>query len=1426
MQAGALTVSLAAYGYRDVLEAMPKPGGDRVAAAADVQALVDAALAEPGLVVVHLLTHGCQGRGRTVLYVLGPDGVRVQTSVGEWLNRVEERGGDCGPVLFVLDVCHAGAAVEYQLQQLVDADGQQAWVLAAASGADPAYDGRLTKALTQVLEGFRSGELRVDPSVRYIPLRRLFIEVGRLVEEQSRGSYPQRVHSSYVPLHIDVDQLEFFANPGWDPALQGNDARGEVAAEVAALLDEAFDPRHFMRRASAAEAVFGQVGRGFFHGRAEQLHQLRGWVMGTGPSLRVVIGKPGVGKSALLGVVVCAAHPALRVPTRDLWDRLADMPPPLPEGCLAVVHARRRTVAQIRASIARQWQLPAPGEPGDGNGGEWTGQHLITALRQSLAGPGSAAMIRLLVVDAVDETDKPGDLVTDVLSPLAAARREDGGPLCQILIAGREEAHLQPLIDAATATGGLIDLGKIPRQQLRPALTDYVKDLLGHGTRYEILPYAPAADVLAEAIADALTAGPGTDSDPAPQLWGEFLVAGLYVRHVLDLPPVQELVEARRLGEAVPDDLGGVLDLDLARPAPGLDVQVVQAVARALAFAEGSGMPERVTGQAAAAFLPSPGYPAGLGSGETRRALDRLRFYLRRDVDDLDGSTLYRLFHQGLADRLRADATAATGPDPAARIWQNLYAMIPAGPDGSRQWQYAEPYLLRHAAQHAAAAGRLEDLLQDTEFLTHADPATLAPLLAALPAGAADGAADTYRASYAFHSRQPPTARAQILAVDAARYRYLDLAQRLSSAAIWQPVWATCQSRSAGLRLTLTAHTAGVAAVAVGRAGDREVIVSGSYDRTVRVWDAVTGQPAGQPLTGHTGAVVSVAMGRAGDRDVITSGSYDRTVRVWDAVTGQPVGPPLTGHTGAVYAVAMGRAGDRDVIVSGSRDRTVRVWDAVTGQPAGPPLTGHTAWVKAVAVGRAGDRDVIISGSSDETVQIWDAVTGQPVGPPLTGHTGNVGSVAVGRAGDRDVIISGGDETVRVWDAVTGHPVGPPLTGHTGNVGSVAVGRAGDHDVIVSGSSDETVRVWDAVTGQPVGPPLTGHTGNVGSVAVGRAGDHDVITSGSYDRTVRVWDTVTGQPVGPPLTGHTGAVYAVAMGRAGDREVIASCSDRTVRVWDVVTGQPAGPPLTGHTSWVSAVAVGRAGDRDVIVSGSYDRTVRVWDAVTGQPAGPPLTGHTDSVGSVAVGRAGDRDVIVSGSYGTVRVWDAVTGQPAGQPLTGHTGAVYAVAVGRAGDRDVIISGSKDETVRVWDAVTGHPVGPPLTGHTDSVGSVAVGRAGDREVIISGSSDRTVRVWDAVTGHPVGPPLTGHTDSVGSVAVGRAGDRDVIVSGSSDGTVQIWDAATRQLMAQQQFPDTIPSLALAGERLVAAQGNDVVVLRVNPAILPTAGLSAS
>jgi WD40 repeat protein len=79
-------------------------------------------------------------------------------------------------------------------------------------------------------------------------------------------------------------------------------------------------------------------------------------------------------------------------------------------------------------------------------------------------------------------------------------------------------------------------------------------------------------------------------------------------------------------------------------------------------------------------------------------------------------------------------------------------------------------------------------------------------------------------------------------------------------------------------------------------------------------------------MRGHEGGVTSVAFDRAGGR--IVSGSEDRTVRVWDAATGAELSC-LRGHESGVNSVAFERAGGR--VVSGSYDRTVRVWDAATG---------------------------------------------------------------------------------------------------------------------------------------------------------------------------------------------------------------------------------------------------------------------------------------------------------------------------------------------------------------------------------------------------------------------------------------------------------------------------------------------------------------
>ncbi|TYB69986.1 hypothetical protein FXF51_05570 [Nonomuraea sp. PA05] len=81
------------------------------------------------------------------------------------------------------------------------------------------------------------------------------------------------------------------------------------------------------------------------------------------------------------------------------------------------------------------------------------------------------------------------------------------------------------------------------------------------------------------------------------------------------------------------------------------------------------------------------------------------------------------------------------------------------------------------------------------------------------------------------------------------------------------------------------------------------------------------------PLRGQTAEVLAVRIGRQSDGTrVVMSGSSDGTVRVWDLDSGTLIGKPLRGHKDLVMSVAVGRSCDGTrVIVSSSGDKTIRV---------------------------------------------------------------------------------------------------------------------------------------------------------------------------------------------------------------------------------------------------------------------------------------------------------------------------------------------------------------------------------------------------------------------------------------------------------------------------------------------------------------------
>lgn len=203
-------------------------------------------------------------------------------------------------------------------------------------------------------------------------------------------------------------------------------------------------------------------------------------------------------------------------------------------------------------------------------------------------------------------------------------------------------------------------------------------------------------------------------------------------------------------------------------------------------------------------------------------------------------------------------------------------------------------------------------------------------------------------------------------------------------------------------------------------------------------------------LRGHTGPILSVAF----HRDVLlASGSQDKTVKIWNAITGDLL-RTLSGHTDRVNCVVFANG---NLLASGSSDTTIKLWDINTGELI-RTMTGHYGRVEYLVFN--GDNILASACLSDDTaIRMWNANTGDLLSFWTSSSlNGDVTSLAF--VSEKLLAVSGTMSTIDLWNIDQTPFLSKTLRGHTKRVWGLETNNQG----LLASASSDSILIWDTAT--------------------------------------------------------------------------------------------------------------------------------------------------------------------------------------------------------------------------------------------------------------------------------------------------------------------------------------------------------------------------
>lgn len=571
---------------------------------------------------------------------------------------------------------------------------------------------------------------------------------------------------------------------------------------------------------------------------------------------------------------------------------------------------------------------------------------------------------------------------------------------------------------------------------------------------------------------------------------------------------------------------------------------------------------------------------------------------------------------------------------------------------------------------------------------------------------------------------------------------------------------------------------------------DGNMLASGGDDKTVAVWDMITGRQV-RSLKGHADGILSVAF--SPNSKILASGSADLTAKLWDVTTGEEL--YSLRHAGPVFSLCF--SPDGEILASSDESTIVKLWTVSTGKLL-RTLDGHGSYLSAITF--SPDGKLLASGSLDDSVKVWDAATGEQL-LTLRGHTDTVVSLAF--SPDGKLLASGSDDrTVKIWNMSTGKEL-RSFPDHAPLVNCLAFNS--DGSLLASGSTDETVKLWEVSTGK-----LSYSVNQTSVSSVAFSPDGKVLATAGFGKdgkTVNLWD-VANHGQHRSLGGGGSFAVSVAFSNDGKMLAVGNASGR-VKIWDLITGRQAGS-LSGN-GYIHCIAF--SPDGKLLAVGDDDLTVKLWDVATFNSLGsfPAYSAYADYAGAIAFSRDGKMLASRTGT-GALKLWDVSTGRTlhlygeqserAAISVNNDRQRTDLVSVAFSPDGKMLASGSGNENAKLWDVSTGQQV-RLLEVYADTIAFSPDGR-----LLATGGVEDNIRLWDAATGQQL-HSLDGH-----SGVVVFSPDGHLLGSINGDNTITLWDVATRQQLHQLTgHAAYINSIAFSpnGKVLASASDDDTVKL---------------